>query len=103
VAQKLIASAELVVGGKRHLGLANGLIRGRRLAWPSPIDAALPEIEKHRGRPSSCWQAAIPFITASAICCCARSRPTRRFACRNPRPSVWRPPASAGRCRMWRW
>src|SRR5260370_33771332 len=51
VAQKLIASAELVVRGKRHLGLANGLIRGRRLAWPSPIDAALPEIPKHRGRP----------------------------------------------------
>src|ERR1700704_5267460 len=50
VAQKLIASAELVVGGQRHLGLADGLIRGRRLAWPSPIGEAMPEIEKHRGR-----------------------------------------------------
>ena len=50
VAQKLIASAELVVGGQRHLGLADGLIHGRRLAWPSPIGAALPEIEKYRGR-----------------------------------------------------
>jgi precorrin-6Y C5,15-methyltransferase (decarboxylating) len=51
VAQKLIASAELVVGGKRHLGLAEALIRGRALAWPSPIGDALPEIERHRGRP----------------------------------------------------
>src|SRR4030088_2678197 len=50
VAQKLSASAELVVGGQRHLGLADGLIRGRRLAWPSPIGEAMPEIEKHRGR-----------------------------------------------------
>jgi precorrin-6Y C5,15-methyltransferase (decarboxylating) len=50
VAQRLIASAELVVGGKRHLGLAKTLIRGRALAWPSPIGDALPEIEKHRGR-----------------------------------------------------
>jgi len=61
VAQKLIASAELVVGGKRQLGLANGLIRGRRLAWPSPIDAALPEIEKHRGRPVVVLASGDPF------------------------------------------
>src|SRR5512139_1558738 len=46
VAQKLLASAELVVGGKRHLGLAEALIRGRTLAWPSPIGDAVPEIEK---------------------------------------------------------
>src|SRR5258708_39545772 len=61
VAQKLIASAELVVGGKRHLGLADGLIRGRRLAWPSPIGDALPEIEKHRGRPVVVLASGDPF------------------------------------------
>ena len=61
VAQKLIASAELVVGGKRHLGLANGLIRGRTLAWPSPIGEALPEIEKHRGRPVVVLASGDPF------------------------------------------
>src|SRR5260370_3823382 len=61
VAQKLIASAELVVGGKRHLGLADGLIRGRRLAWPSPIGAAVPEIERHRGRPVVVLASGDPF------------------------------------------
>ncbi len=61
VAQKLIASAELVVGGARHLGLANGLIRGRTLSWPSPIGAALPEIEKHRGRPVVVLASGDPF------------------------------------------
>lgn len=49
VAQRLVASAELVVGGKRHLDLAGDLIRGRRLTWPSPIADALPEILKYRG------------------------------------------------------
>ena len=51
VAQRLISAGELVVGGKRHLELAGDLIRGHRLAWPSPIAGALPEIEKHRGKP----------------------------------------------------
>jgi precorrin-6B C5,15-methyltransferase / cobalt-precorrin-6B C5,C15-methyltransferase len=61
VAQRLIASAELVVGGKRHLGLADGLIRGRKLAWPSPIGEAMPEIEKHRGRPVVVLASGDPF------------------------------------------
>ena len=61
VAQKLLASAELVVGGKRHLGLAEALIRGRALAWPSPIGAAMPEIEKHRGRPVVVLASGDPF------------------------------------------
>ena len=50
VARQLIHSAELVVGGARHLELAGELIRGRRLKWPSPINDAFPEIERHRGR-----------------------------------------------------
>ena len=61
VAQRLIAAAELVVGGKRHLALADGLIRGRRLAWPSPIGEAMPEIEKHRGRPVVVLASGDPF------------------------------------------
>lgn len=61
VAQRLISSAELVVGGKRHLALAGELIRGRRLAWPSPIAGALPEIRKHRGRPVVVLASGDPF------------------------------------------
>jgi precorrin-6Y C5,15-methyltransferase (decarboxylating) len=61
VAQKLIASAELVVGGKRHLALADSLICGRRLSWPSPIGEAMPEIEKHRGRPVVVLASGDPF------------------------------------------
>ncbi|MEI7872535.1 MAG: precorrin-6y C5,15-methyltransferase (decarboxylating) subunit CbiE [Alphaproteobacteria bacterium] len=61
VAQRLVSSAELVVGGKRHLDLADDLIRGRRLAWPSPIAGALPEIRKHRGKPVVVLASGDPF------------------------------------------
>ncbi len=60
-AQTLIASAELVVGGKRHLDLADSLIRGRQLAWPSPIGGAIPEIAEHRGRPVVVLASGDPF------------------------------------------
>jgi precorrin-6Y C5,15-methyltransferase (decarboxylating) len=61
VARSLIGEADLVVGGKRHLALADALIRGQRLAWPSPIGAALPEIERHRGRPVVVLASGDPF------------------------------------------
>lgn len=61
VAQKLIAGAELVVGGKRHLALAGALVRGRSLVWPSPITDAISEIEKARGRPVAVLASGDPF------------------------------------------
>src|SRR5262245_38916533 len=61
LARKLIASAELVVGGKRHLGLAETLISGRRLSWPSPIGAAVLDLAKHRGRPVVVLASGDPF------------------------------------------
>ena len=61
VAQRLVSSAELVVGGKRHLDLADGLISGRRLAWPSPISDALPEIRRLRGKPVVVLASGDPF------------------------------------------
>ena len=36
-ARALIAGAALVVGGARHLRLADGVIRGERMVWPSPM------------------------------------------------------------------
>ncbi len=48
IARAHIEAAALVVGGARHLALADALIRGERLAWPSPIEAAIPAILAHR-------------------------------------------------------
>ncbi len=44
-----IAGAKLVVGGARHLALAEALIPGERAAWPSPI--AFDGILARRGEP----------------------------------------------------
>lgn len=60
-AQQLVSTAELVVGGKRHLDLVDGLVHGRRLAWPSPIADALPEIARHRGAPVVVLASGDPF------------------------------------------
>jgi precorrin-6Y C5,15-methyltransferase (decarboxylating) len=61
IARRLVSDAELVLGGKRHLALADSLIKGERLSWPSPIGNVLPEIEKHRGRPVTVLASGDPF------------------------------------------
>lgn len=61
VARQLVSSAELVVGGKRHLELAGDLVRGRALAWPSPIAGAMAEIVALRGRPVVVLASGDPF------------------------------------------
>jgi precorrin-6Y C5,15-methyltransferase (decarboxylating) len=50
VARRLIKSADLVVGGARHLELAGDLVGGRHLTWPSPMSDAFGEIKRYRGR-----------------------------------------------------
>jgi precorrin-6Y C5,15-methyltransferase (decarboxylating) len=50
-----------VVGGARHLTLAASLIGGESLAWPRPIEAALPIIAARRGRPVAVLASGDPF------------------------------------------
>src|SRR6185312_1868081 len=87
VARQLVGSAELVVGGARHLELANELIRGRRLAWPSPIGDAFPEIARYRGRPVAVLASGDPFHfgVGKQI---ATFVPADEFVCL-PRPSAF--------------
>jgi precorrin-6Y C5,15-methyltransferase (decarboxylating) len=61
IARGLIENAELVVGGARHLALAGALVRGERLAWPSPMDAAFTEIVARRGRAVTVVASGDPF------------------------------------------
>jgi precorrin-6Y C5,15-methyltransferase (decarboxylating) len=61
VARSLIGAAELVVGGARHLELASGLIRGKRLAWPNPMTDAFAEIKRYRGRSVAVLASGDPF------------------------------------------
>ena len=50
MARGLIAAAEIVFGGRRHLGLAAPLIRGASRPWPSPFDGAAEDVLSHRNR-----------------------------------------------------
>jgi precorrin-6B C5,15-methyltransferase / cobalt-precorrin-6B C5,C15-methyltransferase len=60
-ARGLIGAAEIVFGGKRHLGLAAPLIRGAARPWPSPFDGAAAEVMRHRGRPICVLASGDPF------------------------------------------
>jgi len=60
-ARALVAAAELVVGGARHLALAAPLIRGEYMPWPSPLSDAFPAILARRGRPVAVLASGDPF------------------------------------------
>ncbi len=60
-ARRLLAQARLVVGGKRHLALA-GDFPGEQLSWPSPPDAAFPDILARRGQPVCVLASGDPFF-----------------------------------------
>ena len=92
IARRLIENAELVVGGARHLALA-GALRGERLAWPSPMDAAFTEIVARRGRAVTVVASGDPFhygvgkqlaalVDADEILCVPHASPVRRSAAR---------------------
>jgi precorrin-6Y C5,15-methyltransferase (decarboxylating) len=50
VARGLVSGAEIVFGGKRHLGLAAPLLRGALRPWPSPLEDGVAEVLAQRGR-----------------------------------------------------
>lgn len=60
-ARTLIANAKLVIGGRRHLALADGLPRGECISWPSPIAEAMPTILAYRGEPVTVLASGDPY------------------------------------------
>jgi precorrin-6B C5,15-methyltransferase / cobalt-precorrin-6B C5,C15-methyltransferase len=62
VARGLIGDAEIVFGGKRHLGLAAALIRGAARPWPPRFDGAVHEVLAQRGRPVCVLASGDPFV-----------------------------------------
>ena len=61
LAKRLLASAEIVWGGRRHLELAGSLIRNAR-PWPSPLEDAVPEILSMRGHSVCVLASGDPFL-----------------------------------------
>jgi precorrin-6B C5,15-methyltransferase / cobalt-precorrin-6B C5,C15-methyltransferase len=62
VARGLIADAEIVFGGKRHIELARSAIRGAVRPWPSPFDGAVGEVVEQRGRAVCVLASGDPFF-----------------------------------------
>jgi len=62
VARGLIGDAEIVFGGKRHLALAAGLIRGAARPWPSPFDGSTDAVLAHRGKQVCVLASGDPFV-----------------------------------------
>jgi precorrin-6Y C5,15-methyltransferase (decarboxylating) len=62
VARRLVSTAEIVFGGKRHLGLAAPLIRGAARPWPSPFEQGIEEVLAHRGRCVCVLASGDPFL-----------------------------------------
>jgi precorrin-6Y C5,15-methyltransferase (decarboxylating) len=60
-AEKLLDEADFVVGGTRHLHLAQPL-RGETLAWPSPLADAIPAILDRRGTKVCVLASGDPFF-----------------------------------------
>ncbi|TPV97714.1 MAG: Precorrin-6Y C(5,15)-methyltransferase [decarboxylating] [Beijerinckiaceae bacterium] len=60
-ARKLLAQAQLIVGGARHLALAAPL-PPQTMTWPSPIADAIPQILARRGSPVCVLASGDPFF-----------------------------------------
>ncbi|MGS0647102.1 precorrin-6y C5,15-methyltransferase (decarboxylating) subunit CbiE [Komagataeibacter melomenusus] len=58
----LIAGAELVAGGTRHLALARPLITGETLAWPHPLADGIADMLRWRGRRVCVLASGDPFL-----------------------------------------
>jgi len=73
-ARTLLAQAQLVVGGARHLALA-GPLAAKTMTWPSPMAAAIPEILARRGSPVCVLASGDPFFYGVGSLLSAHVRP----------------------------
>jgi precorrin-6B C5,15-methyltransferase / cobalt-precorrin-6B C5,C15-methyltransferase len=62
IARGLIAGADIVFGGERHLKLAAPLINGEARRWPSPFSGAAGEVLAQRGRQVCVLASGDPFF-----------------------------------------
>jgi precorrin-6Y C5,15-methyltransferase (decarboxylating) len=101
VARGLVKDAEIVFGGKRHLGLAASLIRGARATLAQPVRArgrggaglsGAAGLRARLGRPVRLWRRAVLLRHVD---------PRETVAVPVPSTFSWPPRASAGRCRRY--
>ena len=65
-ANALIDAAELIIGGRRHLDLI-GTTPGEQRTWSTPLDATIPDLIAHRGRPVAVLASGDPFWYGAGV------------------------------------
>ena len=85
-ARRLVAQADFVVGGKRHLALA-GTLKAEMMAWPSPIENALDVIEERRGGSVCVLASGDPFFFGVGAMLMRRFQPDEMISI--PAPSAF--------------
>ena len=85
-ARRLVAQAAFVVGGRRHLALAQPL-EAETLVWPSPIEDALDTIEAWRGKPVCVLASGDPFFFGVGTMLTRRFAPAEMIC--HPAPSAF--------------
>jgi len=86
-ARLLLGEAALVVGGARHLALAESLTRGERMIWPSPIAGAIAPILARRRQPVVVLASGDPFCDGVGTML-ANAIPIEEMSCL-PAPSAF--------------
>jgi precorrin-6Y C5,15-methyltransferase (decarboxylating) len=61
-AKRLIAGAEIIFGGKRHLALVAPLAKGEPRPWPAPFDAGMADVLALAGRRVCVLASGDPFF-----------------------------------------
>ncbi|TIP92608.1 MAG: cobalamin biosynthesis bifunctional protein CbiET, partial [Mesorhizobium sp.] len=61
-AKRLIAEAEFVFGGTRHLALVASLTKGEARAWPTPFDAEMGDVLTLAGKKVCVLASGDPFF-----------------------------------------
>jgi precorrin-6Y C5,15-methyltransferase (decarboxylating) len=85
VARDLVAGADIVFGGARHLALAASLIRGEARPWPSPFTEAVDAVLAERGRQVCVLASGDPFFYGVGSTLAAHIPPQETFVV--PAPS----------------
>ncbi|KXV25162.1 bifunctional cobalt-precorrin-7 (C(5))-methyltransferase/cobalt-precorrin-6B (C(15))-methyltransferase [Gluconobacter japonicus] len=62
LARQIIAQAETVFGGERHLRLAGSVIRGATETWGSPFSDGIQRVLEMRGKPVTVLASGDPFF-----------------------------------------